>query len=107
MKNKSQLLKGCLEGCVLKVIESKNEIYGYDILKILNENGFSDVTEGTLYPMYTRLQKQKFLSFKIKKSPLGPSRKYYSLTDEGKEYLKEFTENWNYISKKVNKILKK
>ncbi len=51
MNNKSQLLKGSLEGCVLKIIDLKDEIYGYDIARILKENGFTDISEGTLYPL--------------------------------------------------------
>lgn len=106
MINKSQLLKGCLEGCVLKIIEIKGEIYGYDILKKLRENGFTTITEGTLYPLYTRLQKSNLIVATIQKSPLGPARKYYSLTQKGKETLNQFSEDWIYLSENVNHIVK-
>jgi len=106
MNNKSQLLKGCLEGCVLKIIEIKGEIYGYDILRTLRENNFTTVTEGTLYPMYTRLQKSGVISANIKESPLGPARKYYSLTPKGRDALHQFCEAWLYMSENVNNIVK-
>ncbi|MCI1964915.1 MAG: PadR family transcriptional regulator [Oscillospiraceae bacterium] len=103
--NNSQLLKGCLEGCVLKIIEIKGEIYGYDILKTLKENGFTTMTEGTLYPLYNRLQKKGMISAVMKKSALGPARKYYSLTADGREMLNRFCESWNHMSTIVNQIL--
>lgn len=106
MNNKSQLLKGSLEGCVLKIIDLKDEIYGYDIARILKENGFTDISEGTLYPLYTRLQKNGFISSTMKESPFGPVRKYYSLTDKGREELKDFVDNWGYMSKNINDIIK-
>jgi len=106
MNNKSQLLKGSLEGCVLKIIDLKDEIYGYDIARILKENGFTDISEGTLYPLYTRLQKNGFISSTMKESPFGPARKYYSLTDKGREELKDFVDNWEYMSKSINDIIK-
>lgn len=106
MNNKSQLLKGSLEGCVLKIIDLKDEIYGYDIARILKENGFTDISEGTLYPLYTRLQKNGFISSTMKESPFGPARKYYSLTDKGREELKDFVDTWEYMSKNINDIIK-
>ena len=46
----SQMLKGTLEGCVLKVI-SDNETYGYEISQKLLEHGFEGISEGTIYPL--------------------------------------------------------
>lgn len=105
MNNKSQLLKGCLEGCVLKIIETKGEIYGYDIIKTLRENHFTTITEGTLYPLYTRLQKNGLITATNKESSIGPIRKYYRLTPKGRESLKQFCEDWSYICSCVNNIL--
>lgn len=105
MNNKSQLLKGCLEGCVLKIIDIKGEIYGYDILKTLRENSFTTITEGTLYPLYTRLQKNGLIAATNKESSIGPVRKYYSLTPKGQEALQHFCEDWSYMSGSINDIL--
>jgi len=105
MDNKSQLLKGCLEGCVLKIIEIKGEIYGYDILKTLKENGFDTITEGTLYPMYARLQRGGLITSVIRESSLGPARKYYSLTQKGYDALEKFCESWKFLSNNVSNIV--
>lgn len=100
----TQLMKGILEGCVLAVI-SKGETYGYEILQSLSTYGFQDLGEGTVYPVLTRLEKKKYISCRRAKSPLGPIRKYYSITEEGEEYLRNFKENYERITKCANEIL--
>lgn len=104
MADKSQLLKGTLEGCVLKVIEKNGTVYGYEICRILNERGFENISEGTLYPLYTRLQKNGLIKATLRVSELGPMRKYFSLTQEGKKALTEFETNWNLISRNIKNI---
>lgn len=76
----TQLMKGILEGCVLAIIE-KEETYGYQILSALEQGGFDSLSEGTLYPVLTRLDKNGYISCRRAKSPLGPIRKYYSITE--------------------------
>jgi PadR family transcriptional regulator PadR len=104
MANSSQLLKGILEGCILKII-SKKETYGYELYNSIKTNGFDDLSEGTLYPLLIRLEKNNLLSSVSRDSPLGPKRKYYSLTKIGEEELIYFCNSWDKISKSVNKIL--
>ena len=104
MASTSQLLKGILEGCILKIISEK-ETYGYELYSSLAENGFEDLSEGTLYPLLIRLEKNRFLSAISRDSPLGPKRKYYSLTPLGEEELNSFRKSWAKISKSVNKVL--
>lgn len=105
MNNKSQLLKGSLEGCVLRVIDLKGETYGYEIAKLLKDNGFEDISEGTLYPLYTRLQKNELIESSARESALGPLRKYYRLTEKGRQELADFTCAWNDLVECVNGIL--
>jgi len=71
-------------------IISRGETYGYEILLILNKYGFTDIYEGTLYPILTRMEKKSLISCKLEKSPLGPKRKYYTITESGKKYYEEF-----------------
>lgn len=104
--DKAQLMKGILEGCILKII-SQSETYGYEIVTSLQKNGFTDVKEGTLYPILLRLEKKELITATYKPSPLGPSRKYYSLTPAGMDYLETFLQNWGEISEAVNNIFKK
>lgn len=101
--DKSQLMKGILEGCILKIIEQE-ETYGYEIVNRLQEYGFSDAKEGTLYPLLLRLEKKKLIKGRFKESPLGPKRKYYTLTDEGKKYVVQFHAAWQEVKRSVEKI---
>lgn len=100
----TQLMKGILEGCVLSVI-ARGETYGYEILTQMEAVGFDDLGEGTLYPVLTRLDKNGFISCRKAKSPLGPIRKYYTITDTGQERLESFKENYKKISESTNKVL--
>ena len=100
----TQLMKGILEGCVLGVI-AKGETYGYEILSQLASNGFEDLLEGTLYPLLTRLEKNGYISCRKAKSPLGPIRKYYTITVSGKRYLNDFKENYKKVTVNADKVL--
>lgn len=105
MAKKTQLLKGLLEGCILKIV-SKGETYGYAICEELHSKGFDDLNEGTVYPILTRLEKSKLLYSVKKESPLGPKRKYYFLTNEGQNYLIDFIDEYRSIQLKVDRILR-
>lgn len=104
MNNDSQILKGVLEGCVLAVI-ARGETYGYEILSQLSECGFENLLEGTLYPVLTRLEKKEYISCRKAKSPYGPVRKYYSITEEGQRYHREFLENYEKIMGAAARVL--
>ena len=101
----SQLLKGILEGCVLAII-ARGETYGYEIIKQLEEAGFEDIGEGTLYPVLTRLDKNKSILCRREKSPLGPIRKYYSITKQGEQELEDFKERYKKIGRSADRLLK-
>ncbi|ABR49158.1 transcriptional regulator, PadR-like family [Alkaliphilus metalliredigens QYMF] len=105
MVDRSQLMRGTLEGCIVKII-SEEETYGYEIVSWLRDYGFEDVGEGSTYPILVRLEKKKIISSTYKESPLGPKRKYYFLTDMGKEFLREFETTWNDVKNTVDRIMK-
>lgn len=92
---KIQMRKGVLEYCILSVI-SNEELYASDILKILKDAKLI-VVEGTLYPLLTRLKNAGLLSYQWKESSSGPPRKYYQLTDLGRELLKELEATWKEL----------
>ena len=100
----SQMLKGVLEGCVLSIIV-KRETYGYEILTKLEEAGFQNIGEGTLYPVLTRLEKKGYILCRKEKSPFGPIRKYYSASDDGIRHFKLFKESYYEITDKAMNIL--
>ena len=104
MFDKSQLMRGTLEGCILKII-SLQETYGYEIILKLSTYGFEDISEGTIYPLLVRLEKKGLILAEFKPSPLGPNRKYYAPTSLGHEALATFKTYWDDISDKVSIIL--
>jgi PadR family transcriptional regulator, regulatory protein PadR len=105
MSLRSQLLKGILDGCVLAVIE-KEPVYGYELSKKLHEIGLNDVSEGTIYPVLLRLQKNGLIRGEMQPSESGPNRKYYYLTNEGLEALEMITVEWKQIVNPVNSLFK-
>src|SRR3954466_4706327 len=86
---KSQMRKGILEFCALLII-SRGRIYASEILLKLKDADLI-VVEGTLYPLLSRLRTAGLLDHSWEESKSGPPRKYYTLTDKGKEALKELT----------------
>ncbi len=79
-----------LEFTILEVIFNSNALSGYDIIQTLNKHfaGTWKAKSGTVYPILSKLQRNGFLNFKMVKSPIGPIRKIYSLTNAGEEILK-------------------
>lgn len=102
MENNAQLLKGILEYCVLKLIE-KEPTYGYEIVIQLKQLGFSELSESTLYPMLLRLEQQEKVTVERRPSPKGPSRKYYVVTEKGRQSLFDFKKNWNQLVENIFK----
>ena len=103
MYSDTQIVKGILEGCLLKIIADR-ETYGYGAVEQLNRLGF-EASEATVYPILLRLQSKGYLAIEKRPSPFGPARKYYSLTAHGKAYLEEFRKTWASVSKTVNCIM--
>lgn len=101
----SQMLKGILEGCLLGIIE-KGETYGYEMIEKLEAYGFQMISEGSIYPVLMRMQKEGLVQSVMKESPNGPKRKYYTLTAVGQEEYEEFKVRWNDLSDSVNRLVK-
>ena len=102
-KMDTQFKKGVLDLCVLSVLE-KRDYYGYELVQKISEE--ISITEGTLYPILRRLKKEGYLQTYLEESSEGPSRKYYSLTVNGKKRSKELKDEWKKFSKKVDNILR-
>jgi len=82
-------------------------IYGYELSQKLQQVGLHDISDGTIYPVLLRLQKNGFIKGEMKPSPTGPNRKYYYLTDRGKEELEKLALEWMLVSEPVSKLLKR
>lgn len=98
---KAQMRKGVLELCILSIL-SNQEAYPSDIIERLKE-GELIVVEGTLYPMLSRLKNAGLLSYSWRESPAGPPRKYFQITDIGREFLSELHRSWGNLVVAVNK----
>lgn len=92
---KSQMRKGVLEYCILGIL-GREDAYASLILSSLKDARMI-VVEGTLYPLLTRLKNQGMLSYRWEESTQGPPRKYYSLTEKGREALEEMDTAWNEV----------
>ena len=100
----SQMLKGILQGCLLILINQK-PYYGYEISQGLSQYGFEDVPKGTIYPLLISMEKKELIFSKMLPSKEGPKRKYYYITDNGKQALESFISQWNHLSLNVNKLI--
>lgn len=103
MKDLTEMLKGVLEGIVLQKI-SQGETYGYEITKYLNDLGFDDIVEGTVYTILVRIEKNGLVEIEKKKSDLGPARKFYTLNVKGEQKLQEFWERWTFLEGKMAEL---
>ena len=103
--SKAQMRKGVLEFCILSVL-ADGEAYPSDIIDRLKESKLI-VVEGTLYPLLTRLKNDNLLSYRWEESSSGPPRKYYKLTEQGKEVMTELLKAWEELVNSVNKTLKR
>ncbi|MGW8315171.1 MAG: PadR family transcriptional regulator [Bacteroidales bacterium] len=99
---KAQMRKGILEYCILSIL-SKKDLYTTDIINALKEYDLI-VVEGTLYPLLTRQKNAGLLKYRWEESSQGPPRKYYTLTEIGRAYLKELDESWEALINSVNSI---
>lgn len=103
LENLTEMLKGVLEGCVLEMI-SREETYGYEITRKLNELGFSDVVEGTVYTILMRLEKNNLVDIEKKPSAMGPPRKFYKLNAAGLKELHCFWGKWTFVASRINEL---
>ncbi|MCL2820485.1 MAG: PadR family transcriptional regulator [Oscillospiraceae bacterium] len=90
-----------LDACVLAIL-IKEDAYGYVLTQNVKE--ILNVSESTLYPVLRRLQKEDYLT--TYDMPFdGRNRRYYQITDKGREKLNEYLSEWDEYKKKVDKIL--
>ena len=99
----TQLRKGVIELCILALIAQK-DMYGYDIVRAMEK--YTDINEGTVYPILRRLTKDGYFATYLVERDSGPARKYYTMTDRGRIYLKKNILDWEEIMLLVNSILK-
>lgn len=100
----SQLRKGVLEYCVLALMRDGPR-YGVELLRELEETGTLATSQGTVYPLLSRLRRDELVVTTWRESPSGPPRRYYELTEAGHLALAEFTGTWPDFRDAVDHLL--
>jgi PadR family transcriptional regulator, regulatory protein PadR len=99
----SQMRRGALEYCVMALI-LKTPRYAYELIEALGKTGLL-TTEGTLYPLLSRLRRDGLVKTEWRESMDGPPRRYYEVTAEGRRALTAFRNEWTSFRSAVDAIL--
>jgi len=99
---KAQMRKGILEYCILAIL-SRGDSYAPKIIAELKAAEMI-VVEGTLYPILTRQKNAGLLTYRWEESPQGPPRKYYSLTEKGRDALRALDRAWSDMVQQIERI---
>lgn len=92
----TQLRKGLLELAILNSLGS-GPLYGYELVRRLGDVDSLVITEGTVYPILSRLKNERYIESYIEESTEGPPRKYYRLTPRGREELQRMNDHWQQL----------
>ncbi|MDT0650190.1 PadR family transcriptional regulator [Autumnicola edwardsiae] len=102
-KWKSQVKKGTLTFIVLNVLRN-NEFYGYEFIEEVKKLTKIEIAEGTFYPLMNRLKKEDLVTSKWVEQESGIPRKYFTLTETGKNTLKKMQNYWEDLASSIKKI---
>ena len=100
----TQLLHGVLDMCLLSIIEDEPS-YGYEMVSKLRDRGLDLASEGSIYPLLSRLQKQGLIEGYLVQSSEGPARKYYRMSEEGRATLDLWRTEWRDFRTSVDEVL--
>jgi len=98
-----QYKKGVLELCVLSML-SRKDCYGYDVSDFLSRH--IHISDGTVYPILRKLKSDGLVTTYLVEESGGPPRKYYSLTELGREEYDQAMDEWLGFAEIVEKLLK-
>ena len=101
----TQLRKGLLELAILNVLGG-GPLYGYEIVRRLGDVDGLVITEGTVYPILSRLRNEEYVESYIEESPEGPPRKYYRLTNPGRDELRRMNQHWQRLHVAIGELQK-
>jgi PadR family transcriptional regulator PadR len=101
----TQLRKGLLELAILNTI-APAPLYGYDIVRRLSDVDHLVITEGTVYPILSRLKNSGLVETYIEESQEGPARKYYRLTARGRDDLHRMNQHWDSLHHAIGGLRK-
>lgn len=100
----SQMRRGALEYCVLALL-ARREYYGFELVQELSRFDALLTSEGTIYPLLSRLRREGLVETEWRESPSGPPRKYYRLTPAGRAALAAFRQQWVAFRQAVDTLL--
>ena len=100
----TQLLHGVLDMCLLSLIDEEAS-YGYEMVSKLRERGLRLASEGSIYPLLSRLQKQGMIESYLVQSSEGPARKYYRMSKPGRAKLEQWRHDWAMFKLSVDNVL--
>jgi PadR family transcriptional regulator, regulatory protein PadR len=103
-KSLAQLRRGVLEFCVLALLGDE-ELYGFDLVRRLGDPNGMVTSEGTIYPLLSRLRRDGWVSTSWRESVSGPPRRYYAITPAGQRALTSFTTEWLQFRDSVDLLL--
>lgn len=96
--------RGVVEHCVLAAVRDQ-EAYAFDLIQRLSEAGGLVTSEGTIYPLLSRLRRDGLLSAEWRESAGGPPRRYYRITEAGRHSLAAFRADWIGFRDAVDALL--
>lgn len=101
-----ELVKGSTSLLVLQLLNER-DMYGYELVKEMDKRSDHNLQmkEGTLYPALHKMEKQAYIEYYWVHQEKGPARKYYRITEEGKEILTERTTEWHRYVQVMNNLI--
>lgn len=99
-----QLRKGCLELAILASLWAQR-LYGLEILRRLEAESELLVSEGTVYPLLSRLKSEGLLESEWVEAEAGHPRKYYRLTPAGRRRAAQMAHFWSQFSEKLDRLV--
>jgi PadR family transcriptional regulator, regulatory protein PadR len=100
----AQMRRGTLQYCVLALLASE-ERYGFDLVRTLGDADGMVTSEGTIYPLLSRLRRDGLVESTWRESPTGPPRRYYRATSAGKSALEDFRREWHRFRDAVDTVV--
>ena len=102
----AQMRRGTLQYCVLALL-NEDERYGFDLVRALAELDGMVTSEGTIYPLLSRLRRDGLVESSWQESSAGPPRRYYRLTDAGRAALEGFKLEWRRFRDAVDHFVER
>ena len=102
----TQMRRGTLQYCVLALL-AEEERYGFDLVRALSEADGMVTSEGTIYPLLSRLRRDGLVESTWQESPSGPPRRYYRLTESGRAALEGFKREWDRFRDAVDHFVER